>query len=109
MGTKTMRMAAIHISEYTSGRIVGPPRIRARNAFDVFEMGLTRANACSHPGSVFSGTNTVLANTRGNTHTKPADWAASTSRTARPMVAEIHDMAKPNPIASTHAINAATT
>ena len=72
-------------------------------------MGLARAKLCSHPGIVLRGTKTELANTSGKIHTKLADWAVSTSRSTRPMVAEIHDMAKPNPRATPSATRAGST
>ena len=58
--------------------------------------GLALAKACSQPGMVKIGTNALLANVSGKTHTNPADWAASTLPTESPMTAEIHENAIAN-------------
>src|SRR6476646_7221131 len=73
-----------------------PPRTMYRDAFTTTEMGLTFAKPWSHDGIVSTGTNALDANTSGNTHTKLAAWADSTSRTRRPMFDEIHENARPN-------------
>src|SRR5436190_23054558 len=81
----------------------GVPGTRAseRAAFAVRVTGLTFAIACSQPGNVETGTNTELANTRGNRTTKPADWAASALRTVRPRNAKIQLSARPKALTST--------
>src|SRR5487761_947535 len=47
---------------------------------------------------VLTGTKALEAKVSGKSQIKPADWAASTLRTARPIKADTHEKAKLNPI-----------
>src|SRR5262245_65419137 len=86
-------MPAIQARDSSRARVTGPPRVSARRASTVTVTGLTWANACSQPGMLCTGTKAEEANTSGNTQTNPAAWAESTSRTDRPMNAEIQEQA----------------
>src|SRR5829696_6057634 len=101
-------MAAIQARDWSRGRVIGPPRVSARRALTVTVTGLTRANDCSQPGMLSTGTKAEEANTSGNTQTNPAAWADSTSRTDRPMKAEIQEKASPNARARATAPTAGT-
>src|SRR3989344_866198 len=67
-----------------------------RTASTVTVIGLCLAKACSQEGILGTGTKIELANTKGNTQTKPATCAVSISFTSRPIVAEIQENANPN-------------
>src|SRR5215472_10357768 len=83
-GTVTARRAAIHAAAWMAGRVVGPPRHRARSEPVMTVMGLAVAKACSQPGMVATGTRAELVKNKMMTGNRPASPADSGSRTARP-------------------------
>src|SRR6266568_1323891 len=105
-GAKTAVMAADHTSASATWPVtVWPggrapwPRIRPRSALVVTVTGWLAANACSHPGMVWVGTNTELVNASGNAPMKEAAWTASAVRITSPSAVMTHDQAWPNPSA----------
>src|SRR6202035_2180126 len=96
----TARRPAIHAMAPPREDGVPGTRARERAAFAVRVTGLTFAITCSQLGRVDTGTNTELANTRGNRITKPADWAASALRTVSATKAKIQLRARPKALTS---------
>src|SRR5260370_24700603 len=89
MSIPTHQAIAIKIVE-ASGLL----RISPRVASTIFVTGWCSAKARSHGGMVSTGTNALLANVNGKSQMKPADCAASTLLTDKPIVAEIQEKAK---------------
>ena len=75
-----------------AGGVAVPPALGEPT---VIVTGLTEANASRTGGMVEIGTKADEMNVRGNTQMNPICWAASTFMTARPTIAEIHEIAKP--------------
>src|SRR6266704_802142 len=103
-GAKTAVMAADQarasatwpVTVWPGGRAPWP-RSRPRRALVVAVTGWLAANACSHPGMVWVGTNIELVDASGNAPVKLAAWTASGVRTTSPRAAMAHDQAWPNP------------
>ena len=69
-------------------------RSRPRTALTMMVTGWCSAKVRSQAGMLAVGTKALLAKVKGKSQMKPADCAASTLLTDRPMVAEIHEKAK---------------
>src|SRR6266702_2492029 len=99
-GAKTAVMAADQarasatwpVTVWPGGRAPWP-RSRPRRALVVAVTGWWAANACSHPGMVWVGTNIELVDSSGNAPVKLAAWTASGVRTTRPRAAMAHEQA----------------
>src|SRR5256885_13377432 len=64
-------MPAIQASACQAGEAKGPPTISPRTALDRYVTGLTFTQACSQPGRVWVGTNTLLPKVSGNMMMNP--------------------------------------
>src|SRR5690348_15939382 len=69
-------------------------RISPRVASTICVTGWCSAKVRSQVGMLSTGTNALLANVKGKSQMNPADCAASTLLTDKPMVAEIQEKAK---------------
>ena len=86
----------------------GPPVSSPRSAWVSAVIGLTRTNACSHPGMVCAGTSRLLPKTNGNIARNPyicTPWGVLTSI---PMSADTQHMARANVSSSRQAAMADT-
>ena len=91
---KTMSMPTHHAIAIQIVCGSGWLRISPRVALTICVTGWCSAKACSHGGMLSTGTNALLAKVKGKSQMKPADCAASTLFTDKPIVAEIQEKAK---------------
>src|SRR2546427_11868637 len=99
-GTKTIRMPAIHATDWINAQRMSPVVSagftwkRPRSASARTEIGLWRAKGCNQPGIVATGSEALEAKGSGKRQMNPPDCAASTLRASRPINAQIHEKVK---------------
>src|SRR5215471_738950 len=93
-GMKTTRMPTHQAIAIQIVVAFGWLRMSPRVASTICVTGWWSAKVRSQVGMPSVGTNALLANVKGKSQTKPADCAASTLWTDKPIVAEIQEKAK---------------
>src|SRR5208282_2249608 len=94
-GAKTTVIAMLQTMECHAGVATGPPSIRPRLALARAVTGLTLTQACSQPGRVTVGMNTLLPNASGNITMNPNPCRLCGDFTYRPRSTQIQPTAKP--------------
>src|SRR3984885_16367300 len=93
-------MAAVHSSDATTAGPEGVPRISPRAALATCDTGLTFTQACSQPGSLPTGTNTLLPNASGKIIARLRPWMASGVLATTPISTATQQIANENSMIS---------